>query len=905
MKVIKPGKIAVLTRNFEHGRRFYFGVSALSFIPMVPGEIMLPEVEMWKFVGKRLGADGALDVAIPKSRGEFLVNGTAYAPGGIPHPAFPTRAQVGELQKDLYVFGDRYWRGSSATDPQPITEMPLDWAHAYGGPDYARNPRGKGDAEITLEDVQIRPLPNIEAPRALIDTPRQRPEPAGYGPLDISWPQRSALAGTHDQEWLDNAFPGFARDVNWDIHNLAQRDQQREGFWSGGEAYRFDNMHPSKPTLVGHLPRFRARAFINRSHAVGQPRPSFAAAKQAAKRPPIVLEEIPLELQTLWFFPDAERAVLIWQGSTVVAEEDGADIIQLLLAAEHHDRPKPVTHYQQVIVDRLDEKYGVLAALREHELLPEDLAPAPDQQPDEDQELCLTEGFGQQNLHRRMVAETEKARAVVASYGLDPDVHGPPAPKPLAPPPQLQDLPEIIAKVEADAARQRAEIEAKQAIKVGEAEREADEAGVEGFDGEVLREEINATQVGPPTFSAAAQLASLVKIAMECRQQDMIIDEIEDMIADAALYAQWQEGEHNMREAYRVMAHYQNPAPAMLASLVAPTRERVRLALAEGEDFSTLNFTGADLTGMDLRGANMSGALLESANLTNTDLRGANLDRAVLAHALLRDTRLDDAQLVAANLGKAKLERTVLAGANLRKATLTEAHFDGADLQRACINEATLLGARFTGVDARGLCGEQLNLLDLVLERVDLSGATLSRSSFLNGDLRGGCFDGAALESCTFLSCRAEGASFIGANLTNARFVDGCSFDGAVLSSATLTRANLRGTSLVGADLRKAVLDDADLCECDLSEAKLYQAVARGARFEVSDLRNAELMSANLMGASFARASIYGADFRGANLHGADMARVRTDANVRLDQALLTKVRIHPRHVDAEEPSPS
>jgi uncharacterized protein YjbI with pentapeptide repeats len=52
------------------------------------------------------------------------------------------------------------------------------------------------------------------------------------------------------------------------------------------------------------------------------------------------------------------------------------------------------------------------------------------------------------------------------------------------------------------------------------------------------------------------------------------------------------------------------------------------------------------------------------------------------------------------------------------------------------------------------------------------------------------------------------------------------------------------------------------------------------------------------MGASLARARLQGADLRNANLHGADMARVRRDDKLQLDQALMTKVRVHPRHVE-------
>ena len=103
-----------------------------------------------------------------------------------------------------------------------------------------------------------------------------------------------------------------------------------------------------------------------------------------------------------------------------------------------------------------------------------------------------------------------------------------------------------------------------------------------------------------------------------------------------------------------------------------------------------------------------------------------------------------------------------------------------------------------------------------------------------------------------------------------------------------------------GVDLRKAQLDEADFTESDLEHAKMYRSSARGTRFDIANLRHAEMMSINLMQASLARACIESADLRGANLHGADMARIRTNAAVKLDDALLTRVRIHPRLVRTE-----
>jgi len=903
MKVIKPGKLSVLTRCYEQERRFYMGFSVLAFVPLgveSAGPILLPEVDLWKFAAKHVPG-GALDVGIPKPRGEFIVVGKAYTPGGAPQPSLTARAKVGGLKKSLEVFGDRTWRGASASKPRPFTEMPLDWTRAYGGPEFARNPLGKGAAEVVVDGVAAWPLPNLESSQQRIGSSADRPEPAAFGPIDISWPQRTALAGTYDQDWLENLFPGFARDIDPGIHNIAPRDQQRDGEWTGSEAFRFEHMHPGRPILGGTLPCIRARVFISRSHTIGQPRPSYIANKKLTRTPPPALDEVALALQTLWFFPDQERAVLIWHGHTRVAEEDGADVLHLMACAEHQNQDKPAQHYADALAARLDPEWGMLAAMQDPDLLPENLSLLPDEPPDEDLKLSAIEGLAQKNMHRRMTTESQKARDIVASHGLDPDVHGPSLPPPIKPPPKLHKLPEVIARIEADAKLKQAECEAIYKVKLAEAERDVDEANIPGFTSKTLRAEIEAKHVGPPTFTAAGLLADLVKIAMECRLQNTIVDEIEDMIVDKKLYAEWKTAETNLRAAYRATAHLQDPAPALSPELSALARERVLAAALAREDVSELNFTGADLRGVDLHGADLSSALFESVDFSGADLRGCKLEHAVLAHANLTGARLDGAKLAQANLGKATLTQTGLAGADLQRAQLGWAKLEGADLQGADITGATVMGMRLVKVDARKLVGEGLNFVDVDLVSANFGEARLKTSKFIKTRLRGAVFTGASLVSATFYEVDATGADFTGADLTNARFVEGCLLDGVQLPGATLKGAFLRGSSLVGANLQRAVLDAADLCECDLGRARLVQVSAKDTRLEVSDLRHAELRLANLMGASLARARLQGVDLRGANLHGADMARVRRDGTIQLDQAILTKVRVHPRHI---EPKP-
>lgn len=402
MKVFKPSKLSVLTRCFEHEQRFFMGVSVLAFIPLAAAPGLLPEAAMWTFAGQRLGKDGALDAGMPKTRGEYLIHGSAYAPGGVAVTSCPVGARVGPLSKRLSVIGDRYWTSGRASQPQPFTAMPLTWQHAYGGPDFLRNPIGKGYGESEYHGQRVQLLPNVEHAEALVGSPRDRPEPGGFGALDISWPQRSALAGTYDQHWLDNLFPGLARDVDWGIFNLATGDQQlHDPSWEGGESYEFMNLHPEQPRLVGELPRWLGRTFVTRKLIPREP----------ASKPTERFEEVPLRLQTLWFFPDAERAVLIFQRSLAIASEDGTDIEHLLIGADTAEAPRPAEHYAEVLAARLDPESGGFAALDDAPLLPEGLADVRDPALAAAEALNTREGLMEANLQKRRTKEFQQARA--------------------------------------------------------------------------------------------------------------------------------------------------------------------------------------------------------------------------------------------------------------------------------------------------------------------------------------------------------------------------------------------------------------------------------------------------------------------------------------------------------------
>lgn len=872
MKIIKPQCLSLLTRSYEFQRRFYLGVSVISYIPLQQEPSMLPEVALWKFAAESLGKDAALDVCIPKSRAEFLVTGSAYTPDAKPQPACRTAAMLGAQRKELFVFGDRIWNGTTATDPVPFTEMPLDWSHAFGGPDYARNPLGRGHEPVQVDGRKVQPLPNVEYPDRLITHPSQNPEPACYGPVDQMWPQRAKKVGTYDDEWLKNDFPGYARDIEWSFFNLAAEDQHQSSQFNGDEAYRFDNMHPTEPVIEGRLPGVLARSFINRK--VGDTE---------------AFEEVPLGLTTCWFFPNAKRAVLIYQGSTEVWTDDASDVAQIVIAAERHTQARDVDHYRQVLRQRLDKERGYLYALRDQDLMPEGLGKI-----DSNVNISQapTPGLMHQNLRRKAEKEFQQSRDIVASYGLNPDEHGPPSLPPERPLPKLEELPEFLEKLERQAEETRRAEE--EDIKRREAELEKMFQSM-GMDYNVIRDEQKATPKGPPTFSADTRVRELREIADSIREQEPAsAAHVDEIYQDAANLRLWKNAERQILQSYVTLAHHQSPADAMEPEKLEATRQSVLATHARGAAMTGWDLTGVDLSGLDLSGADLEGALMESARLEGTNLEGANLNGAVLAHALLRGTRLTGARLQGANLGGSDLEQALLDDTDMTGGILAKARLTKTNLQRAILLDADFMDSQFTDTDLSGARLDGLSFIENNLRGVRLTGASLRKCIFIKTDLRGVDLSEADLQEAVLIHVQAAGTRLTKASMVKTRIIDDSDLDHASLAECNMTEANMRGCKLIGCDLSNAVADRADFSECDLRGANLYRIVAREAMWTKARLDQATLVSSNLMKGILRNVDLYGTDLRGANLFGVDLSRAGIDSATNFTDALMNRAQMLP-----------
>lgn len=194
------------------------------------------------------------DLVLTKKTTDVIVVGHAYAPEGRAVTQLDVGFKIGALQKALRVFGDRRWQGVGMPTPEPFTRMPLVYERAFGGVDKRsptpekdwewRNPVGTGFAASSSSATDTM-LPNIENPKQLIASWKDRPAPAGFGVVASHWQPRVGFAGTYDDRWMKTRQPLLAEDLDDRYFQSAPADQQTPEFLRGGEAVTLLRLTPT------------------------------------------------------------------------------------------------------------------------------------------------------------------------------------------------------------------------------------------------------------------------------------------------------------------------------------------------------------------------------------------------------------------------------------------------------------------------------------------------------------------------------------------------------------------------------------------------------------------------------------------------------------------------------------
>jgi uncharacterized protein YjbI with pentapeptide repeats len=869
-RTLKPFQLGVLFRTVDRRRALHGCFSLLTMTARSGEPTLKSEPSLWKALAQH--APEFVEAGVIKSQPEFLVFGHAYAYDGQPQGV--VGVQFAETKKWFRVFGPR--RYPEALQPAAFEKVRLDWRHAYGGPDFPGNPAGTGRVK---DDSGAIVLPHFEVDGEPWAVNAELLRPVGFGPLDITHPDRQKLAGTYDGEWLETEAPGLARDADWRFFQVAPEDQRLGGELRGDEPYDLAGVHPTERLLHGRLPGVRPRLFIERDHQ---------------RR----LSEVHCRLRTVVFLPDADAVVQIWQGTTPVGDEDASELTHILAGLEGIDRPKDETHYAQVMAHRLDERDGMLAMLNDADLLPPDmsvetLVPGdvePTAPPPADSFRAR-----QQAKHHRAI---EAARAEAASRGLDPDTHAPPLPgaREAVPPPHL--LGEYRRELDRKAQEQ---IRAAAHRKQRRLEETAAEFAARGESFDDVLKQLASGPVGPPTPRAPALLEDLQKRRADRLSRNTDVEGLGVLVSDADLHERWLAVDRSAQQMYEQAAHFQAAAPRAEGQKVEAQRQWVADQLAAGAPLRGFDLTGADLRGFDLRGAILDGAMMESACLDGVDLRGASAKGTVLAHASFEQARADDCDFSKANLGKVRFAGGHASRAEFAGAILSEADFTGAVLQGARFADVRALHMKLAGADL-----SEAVLDGLLLYQTDLSGtrfvhASLNEVQFLENRMDGADFTGARGRRAVFLKVRGEKLRFDGADLSESTFVQEPALPQVSMRGTQLRKVFLHGADLTGADLFQANLDGAELGYSRLQGANLRGATAREAGLRFVDLSGARVVGADLRGALLANAKVFGTRFDRTSLFMSDLSRIRVDTDASFDGVNFGRARRYPR---CESPQP-
>ena len=334
MKTYKPKTYGFSIKSFGLQNRTYLATTILVFFDLTDNDSILTEQELWTAIPPQLG-EIPLDQGFPKPNGEMVITGSCFASKGQRVAASEVPVRIGNLQKRLLVFGNRHWRtGGIPSDPEPFSEMPITWANGFGGKEFEQNPLGKGIDPLNMPDGDIRTLlPNIEDPDHLIGSPKDRPRPAGFAPLDMMWPQRFKKCGTYDDRWLKERWPWFPDDLDPEFFNVAPADQFIVGFFRGDEEIEIRNMHPDFPHINSRLPGQRPRCFVTKK-------------KELKPEAESEFVEVPLHIDTVWLFPSILRGLVMFRGTTKMLDEEYADIERIYVASEKmSEDPKSPEYY--------------------------------------------------------------------------------------------------------------------------------------------------------------------------------------------------------------------------------------------------------------------------------------------------------------------------------------------------------------------------------------------------------------------------------------------------------------------------------------------------------------------------------------------------------------------------------
>lgn len=937
MEIFRPLQLGCQQRTLEQDRKFYWVVSATMGIRMSTNEPLL-EMDFMKEAIESMGQTPMPDMGMPKPHGEFLLNGYFHSPDGQHVNGGDVSVKLGSVSKTIRVMGPRQWTSYGSTGQEAIQQHWLSYEHAFGGPEFPYNPTGLG--------FQTESMPQQEYPHQLVSSNTANVQPASFGPVDITWAQRSQFQGTYNNDYMRLYYPGFPKDTDWRFFMAGAQDQWTSGHWQGDEDYELHNLHAQKPLLKGRLPKLKARCFI-----------------QDSKSSESGLKELPLKIDTVWFFPESDLMLVIWRGGQSVDSDEAEQISQLMLAYEQQANPKEFAHYQQAYQTRIETDDALLKSINAFDLVPDEHKSAlelfKEKAIESDTPSALAENLDQKasDMKALMDSKLEEGKTDLLknlaqsdapqiqdlkSQGVDNLIKPQSKQDPLADKleavipgissgkiesldfskltsAKLDELVKVLTEF-SDSKQSEAKSLIKNELATIQAklndmpsetleQKQAKDASMEQLK-QLEKMASDEPVLGPlPRFESDELMASLNgKVEPELKQLRIrlanlkslgssasVIESAQKQLDDLVLFQRTmieetiKQSQSDFYSAYKMGAEYMNEGLSPHAD-DASRRQAFIAAVHKGQGVAGQDWACLDLSGLNLDNVNFSNCLLEQVNFSGCSLKNTIFDGAIACRADFSNAKCTDASFTDVNLGGSNLQSTNFCNSRFSKVTLSQCQFDQTRLEGATFDDCPVLECAFQSVNFSGAHLTKQQFVDNHFTNTDLSRCQFEDSVFVNCQLEDVDFSQTQLPSTNFITCQYKRLNFAKANLNKSSFVGNeeapLTFSECCFEGADLSFSNLQDAKLTYSAFDYANLSNANLSGTELQHSSFKAVTANKAMLRKANLQHSQWEHANLMEAVMSKSDLTRANFSEANLYGVDFVR-STMGNTRFNGANL------------------
>lgn len=948
MKIFRPLQLSFNHQVLEQNRRFYFTASVALGVNLQTGEELL-DLHYIKDIFECMGENPIPDIGMPKPNGEFLVSGSFYSPDSEDVTGGEVRVKLGDINKNLYVFGERKWIRGFPSKPEPIKSMGLDWNYSFGGDGFEKNPDGIGYKDGLL--------PSIENPKHLVSSSSDFPEPVGFSQLSLMAPQRAKYRGTYDNNYLSKYFPGHPEDLDWKYFLCGPSDQWIKGYFSGDEKYTLYNMHPEIPVIEGKFPGLIPRCFLNQ-------------IKNEEKQ----FTELPLNLDTIWFFPEKLLSLLIFRGVVEVEDDEAEEISHILCAYEKSaEGSNTYDYYKKAFERRKSGKDDLLNNLNTSDLIPighlcamellmdsalsgdnesefgknldakvESLQTMADEKIEE--AINQTEkSLGKIDLPDKAVKEFPDEALKHMDKDGKPDIRELIEKKPdVKPDPDVERLNEkletILPGITAGDAKK---IDMKnfsfdKIDEITEATREltdkkeADGKELAAKEIEKAKEQINNQisnidkQIEKVKLSSGSdskdQLKSLGDAKEEILSTLKAINDIDlsetkkkevplPRIDVEEIKLQTAQIDPKIVEANQ---HVQSMKALGLED--EKTRELEKKLLDMAETTSKQIEEALESAEKDFKEGYIMGAHFMDSGLSPHKITLEEVKENFLK-AFSNNEDLSGGDWACIDLSGEDLDGINLCGAFLEQVNFKGASLRGADLSGAILSRANLDGADFTGAKFKesnvgAVHAHGANFTDTDFKSAKLSRGDFTGSNFTNANMEEiesleividkADFSSANMPMVTFLKTEISGAKFTGGNMDTTVFlqckISDCDFSCTVMEKSAFIDIRIRNVSFEKADISSGCFVATEPEKTSLENINFNEAILKQTNFQNMGLAESQFREANLENAFFSGADLTDSDFTNAYAKNAQFRKSKLTGakfnNVNLSEGSLAKAHL-------------